>query len=380
MNRSTPWLAVASAFLIMSSAPAQDDAVEAERELGEVRARIEQLQEKLSETDALRSSAQQALREAELAEARTRKQLAAISRDLKAARRRLGELNVRVAQRRTELDGYADALADQLRLAYMTGQEEWLRVMLNREDPVEVSRQLVYYSYIARQRTDLMAEVRIKIESLRAAVADVAAEEVRLEGLESKQQPRLAELSAARKERSIALARIDEDIADRSDRLTALQEEARSLETLVADLTRLLTSLPAGDAVPFADRKGNMAWPVQGRKIGSFGRPRADGQLRWEGVMLSAGAGTDVRAVHHGRVVFADWLPGMGLLIVLEHGDGYMSLYGHNQDLLRDVGEWVSPDTVIARVGDSGGRADPGLYFEIRKDGSPVDPADWIDK
>ena len=363
----------------MSSAPAQDDAVEAERELDEVRARIEELQDKVRETDALRSSAQQALREAELAEAGTRKKLAVISRDLTATRKRLGELKIRVAERRTELAAYADALADQLRLAYMTGREEWLRVMLNREDPVEVSRQLVYYSYIARQRTELMAEVRSKIEFLRAAVAEVAAEQGRLEALESKQQTRLAELSAARKERSIALARIDEDISDRSDRLTALQEEARSLETLVADLTRLLTSLPAGDAVPFTDRKGDMAWPVKGRKIGSFGRPRADGQLRWEGIMMSAGAGTDVRALHHGRVVFADWLPGMGLLIVLDHGDGYMSLYGHNQDLLRDVGEWVSPDTVIARVGDSGGMADPGLYFEIRKDGSPVDPADWID-
>ena len=363
----------------MSSAPAQDDAVEAERELGEIRARIEQLQQKVREADTLRSSAQQALREAELAEAGTRKRLGAITSELKAARKRLGELNVRVAERRTELDGYAQALADQLRLAYMTGREQWLRVMLNKQDPVEVSRQLVYYSYIARQRTDLMAEVRSKIELLRAAVADVAAEQDRLKGLESKQQARLSELSAARKERSIALARIDEDIADRSGRLTALQDEATSLETLVADLTRLLTSLPAGDAVPFVDRKGRMTWPVQGRQIGSFGRPRADGKLRWEGVMLSTGAGTDVHAVHHGRVVFADWLPGMGLLIVLEHGDGYMSLYGHNQDLLRDVGEWVSPQTVIARVGDSGGRADPGLYFEIRKDGSPVNPADWID-
>ena len=111
-----------------------------------------------------------------------------------------------------------------------------------------------------------------------------------------------------------------------------------------------------------------------------FGQPRADGRLRWNGVLLAAGAGEDVRAVHHGRVVYADWLQGMGLLVIIEHGDGYLSLYGHNQDVVAEIGEWVTPGTVIAHVGDSGGQATPGLYFEIRKEGKPVDPGGWIRK
>ena len=111
-----------------------------------------------------------------------------------------------------------------------------------------------------------------------------------------------------------------------------------------------------------------------------FGQPKADGRLRWDGVLLGAPAGAQVRAVHHGRVVYSDWLPGMGLLLVIEHGDGYMSLYGHNQDLIMQVGDWVTPGAVVAHVGDSGGQAVPGLYFEIRKDGQPVDPGGWISR
>lgn len=378
MSVCRQWLAALAAMSLTTGSVAQDDAVQAEHELNEVRRQIQSLQEKVRDASKRRGAAQEALRKAELAETGARRRLAGIGKELLATRKRLEELKRRVEASRAALESYRAELAQQLRLAYMTGRQEWLRVILNQQDPVDISRRLVYYSYIARQRTDLMENVRIELESLRAATVAVASEQDRLEQLERDQRSRLQELSVARDERAIVLARIDEDIATRSDRLTNLQNEAAGLEALVAELTRLLSNLPIGDSVPFAERKGRMSWPVDGRTLSSFGQSRADGKLRWEGVLLAAGAGVEVRAVHHGRVVFADWLPGMGLLIVLEHGDGFMSLYGHNQDLLRDVGEWVTPETVIAHVGDSGGRADPGLYFEIRKDGSPVDPDDWV--
>ncbi len=131
---------------------------------------------------------------------------------------------------------------------------------------------------------------------------------------------------------------------------------------------------------PFVNRKGQMTWPTDGRLLRKFGESKADGRLRWDGVLLATGAGSEVLAVHHGRVVYSDWLPGMGLLVVLEHGDGYLTLYGHNQDLIMEVGEWVTPGTVIAHVGDSGGQPVPGLYFEIRKNGAPVNPSHWVGK
>ena len=372
------WIGALAAVLLIPSALAQDNPVEAEHELNEVRRQIESLQEKVRDANKRRGSAQNSLREAELAESGARKRLAAISKELAVTRKRLDELQQEVARKRAELESHSEELAQQLRLAYMTGREEWLRTILNQQDPVGISRQLVYYSYIARQRTELMDVVRIKLQSLRAARAAAADEQDRLQRLEEDQQSRLEDLSAARGERAIVLARIDEDIAKRSGRLEVLQKEAEGLEELVAELTRLLSNLAVGDSVAFAERKGKMSWPAKGRTSQSFGQARAGGNLSWKGVLLSADAGVEVRAVHHGRVVFADWLPGMGLLVVLEHGDGFMSLYGHNQDLLVDVGEWVSPESVIAHVGDSGGRADTGLYFEIRKDGKPVDPGDWV--
>ena len=188
----------------------------------------------------------------------------------------------------------------------------------------------------------------------------------------------MQDLGAARKSRGVALAKIDKKIESSSDQLDRLRTEAEDLETLVAELTRLLAGMPVGDSTPFRDVKGRLDWPAQGRLVRKFGQSKADGRLHWEGVLLAAGAGSDVSAVHYGRVVFSDWLPGMGLLVILEHGDGYLSLYGHNQDLMSEVGEWVTPGTVIAHVGDSGGQTRPGLYFEIRKDGRPVNPGEWV--
>ena len=271
-------------------------------------------------------------------------------------------------------------LEHQVRLAYVTGREEWLRLVLSQQDPVVIGRQLVYYGYITRQRGEVMTAVREQLRKLETTMAAVDRQRQTLQQLEESQADRLAELSAAREDRRVALARIDERIASQQGEMERLQAQAADLESLVMELTRLLAGLPMGDATPFGEMTGQLDWPADGTVARSFGHSRADGRMRWEGVLVAANAGSDVRAVHHGRVVFADWLPGMGLLIVLEHGDGYLSLYGHNQELLKDIGDWVSPGDVIAHVGDSGGQAAPGLYFEIRKDGQPVNPSRWLSR
>jgi murein hydrolase activator len=139
-----------------------------------------------------------------------------------------------------------------------------------------------------------------------------------------------------------------------------------------------MAGFPVESEQPFAKLKGKLAWPVQGKLVGDYGKPRDGGPVRWNGVLLEASQGTQVRAVYHGRIAFADWLPGLGLLIIVDHGDGYLSLYGHNEALLKEPGEWVEPGESIAQVGDTGGRARPGLYFEIRHNGEPVNPHPWI--
>ena len=231
---------------------------------------------------------------------------------------------------------------------------------------------------LADHRNALIDAVRADLDRLQATEASLDDARKRLESAQQSENERLAELSDARDRRKLALAEINNNIATRNTRVDRLRSEAEDLEVLIAELTRILTNIPISDSVPFGERKGQMAMPVTGPVVRKFGQSRADGRLRWEGILVGAPAGQEVRAVHYGRVVFSDWLPGMGLLVVLEHGDGYLSLYGHNQDLVTEVGEWVDPGAVIAHVGDSGGQATTGLYFEIRKNGSPIDPARWL--
>jgi septal ring factor EnvC (AmiA/AmiB activator) len=139
-----------------------------------------------------------------------------------------------------------------------------------------------------------------------------------------------------------------------------------------------MAGFPVDTDEPFPNAKGKLAWPVQGRIVGSYGQTRGAGPVKWSGVLLEAAAGTPVRAVYHGRVAFADWLAGLGLLVIVDHGSGYMSLYGHNEALLKEAGDWVGPGEPIAQAGDTGGRARAGLYFELRLNGEPIDPNPWI--
>jgi len=355
-----------------------DDAAEAEQLLSEVREQLEKLEKQISSEAARRGDAEQALREAERRESGVRRKLAEISTALATATDRLVTLEAEAAVVRDDLATHVDELGQQLRAAYVSGQDDWLRSVLSQRDPAEVGRQLVYHSYIARQRNELIDTVQQDLEKLETTQAALDAERDLLNQTQAAERERLAELSEAREQRKVSLARLKVGIASQSEQAERLRTEAQDLEALVAELTRILTNLPIAGAVPFSERKGQMAPPAAGPVIRKFGQARADGRLRWEGLLVGAAAGDEVRAVHYGRVVYSDWLPGMGLLVVLEHGDGYLSLYGHNQDLVMEVGEWVDPGTIIAHVGDSGGQAVTGLYFEIRKNGAPQNPGPWL--
>jgi len=354
------------------------DAALAERDLAELRDRLQQVERDLNRQSQQRDRTQRDLRAAERSEAEVRRKLEKIDVELTATRDRLGELQLRADETRAELSSHVASLEQELRRAYVLGRDDWLRAVLSQQDPVAIGRQLVYSGYLARERNALAEVVRADLDALDATRALLNEENQRLAGIQARESQRLAELEVLRKDRSAALTRINQGIATRSEKLDKLRAEMAELQTLVDELTRALTALPIGDAEPFAKARGRLEWPADGPVTQRFGQARADGRLRWEGVLLAAAAGEDVRAIHHGRVIYADWLQGMGLLVIIEHGDGYLSLYGHNQDIVADIGEWVAPGDVIAHVGDSGGRATPGLYFEIRKDGKPTDPGDWI--
>ena len=214
---------------------------------------------------------------------------------------------------------------------------------------------------------------------IRDTAAAIARESQRREGIRSEQARRHEALLSQRKSREKALAALDAELADGSARLASLEQDRARLADLVKRLRDVLSDIPKELEPPrsFKALRGRLPWPVKGRVARRFGAARPESGLRWQGVVLEAPEGREVRAVAHGHVVFADWLRGFGLMVILDHGGGYMSLYGHNESLLREPGEWVAPGDVLATVGDSGAHSRAGLYFEIRRDGRPQNPAQW---
>jgi septal ring factor EnvC (AmiA/AmiB activator) len=249
-------------------------------------------------------------------------------------------------------------------------------MLLSQEDPATLGRMLVYYAYFGRARAAKIAEIQGIVAKLDEDAKAEAAERERLAALEAESRQQLSAVDAARDERSRALRAMNAQIKNRNDSIAKLKREAASLEKLIADLRRAMSDLPPTGGQAFEKVRGRLAWPVAGKITARYGQARGGG-LKWNGVMIEAPRGAAVKALYDGRVAYADWLPGMGLLLIVDHG-GYMSLYAHNEQLYKAVGDRVAGGEAIATVGDSGGRSQPGLYLEIRRGAKPVDPVPWF--
>ena len=380
-GRSSSWrravLVVAGAAVAWSLASAQDRR-KSEAALNTVRKEIKELETRLTRDTARRDEGAKALRAAEVESADATRKLADVRAKLneqRAARRSLGEQTDRANQR---LAAERAALSSQVRLSYITGRAEVFKLLLSQESPATLGRMLVYYDYLNRARSARIAAVDADLTRLSALNADIERVEAGLKELEAAQATQVAALAKSRDARQAVVTRLDSTIKDDSAAVAKLRGEEKRLTDLVERLRQLMAGLPVEGDQPFATLKGKLAWPVQGRLAGDFGQPRVGSVVKWNGVLLEAPAGTAVRAVYHGRVAFADWLPGLGLLLIIDHGGGYMSLYGHNEALLKESGDWVQPGEAIAQVGDTGGAPRPALYFEIRFKGEPVNPHTWI--
>jgi septal ring factor EnvC (AmiA/AmiB activator) len=355
-------------------------AADSEQELAAVRKQIQAVEQRLERQSEQRDASAKALKAAELEVARTSRKLADLAEQVRRQEVEQQKLNVQTSDARGRLTSEQRAFAEQVRVSYMTGRQELFKLLLSQESPARLGRMMVYYDYFNRARSRRIRDVGDRIETLQGLTQESADVERKLDRLKAETGANLDRLKRTRDERSAVLARIDAAIADSGERIEKLKREEQRLSELVVQLGEALAAFPVDTEEPFAQLKGRLAWPVQGRVVGDYGHLRGAGPMRWKGVLLDAPQGTPVRAIYHGRVAFSDWLPGLGLLIIVDHGDGYMSLYAHNEALLKEPGDWVTPGEEIAEVGDSGGRAQPSLYFEIRNDGKPVDPHDWMSK
>lgn len=359
---------------------AADDDLEAKtQQLNQVKERIQSVHRQMHSTESQRDEQSRALQKTEEQIGLIARRIRVTDQSLERQRRQLAELEAERGDARLKLDKHKTTLERQIRAAYAMGRQEKVKILLNQQDPAVVSRVMVYYDYFNQARIEQMSMIRQSLAELKRIEREIAQEEQRLQQLQAKNNNERLQLEAAQKGREQIIASLDRQLKDKGQELESLKSDENQLQSLIANLQDALSDLPLDPAAhePFRTRKGKLPWPSSGRLIATFGARRDVGKLKWDGVMIAAPEGREVRAIHHGRVAFADWLRGFGLLLIIDHGDGYMSLYGHNQSLFKETGEWVEPGEVIAQVGSSGGRSSSGIYFGIRHNGVPVNPKRW---
>ena len=372
-NSSSRRLCAAAAFAALwcggvgAAAPAPTDSEQAQAKLAAVRARIAALTNRLGDELKQRDALSSRLRAAELVITAKRRRLETLRAEKIAAERRRTELRGELTATQNALQAERAALAEHVRAAYMIGRQEELKLLLNQSNPASLGRTLAYYGYLAEQRGSKIEVIQERELKLQQLVAEIDQQSAQLRTLESEASNEMAAVENARAERADALQAISKQVVNGNQELANLKREEQAVESLVADLARVLQDFPVDSTQSFDHMRGKLPWPVPGRVAARYSH----------GEMIAAARGAKVRAAFFGRVVYADWLQGLGLLLIIGHGGGYMTLYGHAEVLYKSVGDWVAPGDVIAALSDAGGAA-PQLYFEIRQGRKTVDPKDWL--
>lgn len=373
-------LAIA-AGAVHAQAPAAPSAEEREarRKLDAVREELKALAAQQRATSGERGEVEQALRERDLALAAVAREVHELDERLAVQQAELDELDGQRTKLESALREQRDALAALLRSAYALGRNEELRLLLQQDDVAAVARVLAYNRYFQRARIGRIDRLDLDLERLaevQRAIAGAAAALAATRASRDAEGQRLAEERAARER---LLAGIDARLKDQRARIATLGRDEAELGGLLERLRDVFADIPkqlAGDR-PFASARGSLPWPLRGKVVTAFGTADESGR-RSSGLLLAAKSGSTVRAVSHGRVAFADWLRGYGLMIIVDHGDGYLSLYGGNEGLLKDVGDWVRAGEAIAVSGSSSDHESAGLYFELRAKGKAIDPRGWL--
>ncbi|MGQ9424970.1 murein hydrolase activator EnvC family protein [Gilvimarinus sp. F26214L] len=351
----------------------------------EYQARLEALQKNIGELqqelNAVKGNRDQLLtdlQENETSIGELLEKIESIKRELKEDEQALLQLHRERKQLAGEQSSQKKHVAQQVRAAYQLGGQSTLKLLLNQHDPQSISRLLKYHDYVLTAQSAKIAAYVEGIERLNTIEPRIVENTRRLKRNRTRLQRRHDELQNRQRERQQMLARLEATIKTKDEELQKLNRDRRQVEEL---MSRIVAKIGTGSTfnqdAPFADLHGKLPWPANGRLAHQFGSERIAGKMKWSGVMIRAPEGSPVRAIHHGRVVFADYLRGHGLLIIVDHGAGYMSLYAHNQSLKKNVGNWVEAGEVIASVGSSGGQPQAGLYFEIRQNGRPTNPNRW---
>ena len=361
-----------------TGAPGESD-YEVQSDLEQVRTRLKAIARELAQAYDEHDDHTKALARAEVLAADIRSEIAGLDDRLAAVRKRVGIARREIALTRGELAERRRALAGAMRASYRFIRRDPIARLLDLESIREIDRLFAYHSIIERAHAEKIRGIADVVSGLEAREAMVAEEAATIAALRDERRRRLADLDEGRAARADAMQALAEHIRDRKDRAARLRADEHRLVELIDALHASLTddALKIGGNQTFNELRGKLPWPVKGVVLARYGAPRGQDGLMWQGMLIGAPAGEAVHSIHRGRVAYADWLRGFGLLLIVEHEDGFMSLYGHNQTLTRETGDWVESGEIIATVGDSGGNTRPALYFEIRRAGHPVNPRRW---
>ncbi len=352
---------------------------ETRQKIEQVRSEIKALTDQRRATRGERDDAVTDLREQEVAISRVARDLNVIDGRLARQQREVDALEKRRARLEDALKQQRHSLADLLRSAYVLGHDEDLKLLLQQENVSDIARVLAYHRYFQRARIsqiDALLDDLQQLGEVRKALAGKTAELTRTRAARKTEGDRL---EAAREQRRQSLAQLDATLKDQDARIALLGKDEQALKALLDKLRDVFADIPQqlSGAQPFASLRGRLDWPLRGRLLTAFGASDAS-RRKSVGWLIAARPGSAVHAVSYGRVAFADWFRGYGLLMIIDHGDGYLSLYGYNEALLKDVGDWVKAGETIAESGASGGQSRAALYFELRHDSHPVDPHLWL--
>lgn len=345
-------------------------------ELKDIQAQIKRKQAQIEKQLEQAKALQQQLRAAELSIANTAKALDKTQRELTTNRAQQTSLEQQQTQLQTKVAQQKKALASQIRSMYMAGEADFAKMLFNLEDAVKLERTISYYKYLSAARRKQIDEFTMLVAELRQVQENLQVKQQELVVLETEQRQQQQQLVQQQQMREITLAKIETQIDSEAAKIEQLQINEQALLKAIEEAQREAQKGPV-TLSGLASLKGKLNNPTQGRMRNMFGRIR-QGQIKWKGILFNGNTGAPVRAVHDGKILYADWLRGFGLVTVMDHGDGYMSLYGHNQALLKQVGDSVQSGEIIALVGQSGGQSSPNLYFEIRHKGTPVNPSQWL--
>ncbi len=372
------WCAACFAFAQTDAQHAAQEA-QAKQKLDQVRAEIRKLTDAERQTSEQHGGAVSALREQELKVSVASKELRALDLQLAAQQSQLDKLKRDRDALDVKLKNQREALAALVRSAYAMGRGEELKLLLEQERIDDITRMLAYYHYFEQARVGEIDGLLKDLDALVNVQSAIEKETAELQLTRDKRVAQSRQFEDERTQRAKVLDELDAALKDQHARLAALGKDEKATLDLIAKLRDIFADIPKQlvGAEPFEQLRGRLNWPVRGDVLSGFGAHENGDQIS-AGLLIAAKEGSDVRAVSHGRVVYADWLRGYGLLLIVDHGDGYLSLYGYNEALLKDVGDWVDAGDAVATSGDSGGRKTPGLYFELRYQGKAIDPRIWL--